>query len=85
MFERKSKLLSCVSLRVMSVQYMEGVQYRGGHSVKLEPGMSSVQWRDKISTVDGYHQYRGGNSVQCRDIISTVQSLLRTDDIPTLY
>ena len=60
----------------MCVQYRGGAQYRGG---------CSVPWGDIMSTVGGYHEYRGGyfeyrGGVQYRggyhdkwgDILSTV-------------
>ncbi len=61
------------------------VQYSGGCGLErwlystadgypqYNRGVSSVQWRDTISTAEGYHEYSGGCSVQCQD------------DIPPLY
>ncbi len=41
---------------------------------QYDGGISSVRWRDIISTVEGYHQYDGGiSSVRWRDIISTMK------------
>ncbi len=44
---------SAITPRVMYLQYSGGI--------------SSVQWRDIVSTVEGYDQYGGGYSVQKRE------------------
>ena len=77
---------------------MEGIQYIGGYHQYMR-GITSVQWRDNISTVEGiqysggYLQYSGGitsvqwgiTSVLWRDNISTVEVVQYSGDKDLKY